>query len=45
LNPFEPVDGIGIPMKKPLMIILGLASLLLALFSVTKLKRRDRVGL
>ncbi|MBP1660543.1 MAG: hypothetical protein H6P95_1735 [Candidatus Aminicenantes bacterium] len=32
-------------MKKPLVIFLGLAGLLLAVFSVTKLKKRDRVGL
>jgi hypothetical protein len=32
-------------MKKPLVILLGLSGLLLAIFSLTKLKRRDRVGL
>ena len=32
-------------MKKPLVIFLGLAGLLLAVLSVTKLKKRDRVGL
>ncbi len=42
---FESVDGIGIQMKKTLIILLGLAGLLVAFFSVKKLKQRDRVGL
>ncbi len=32
-------------MKKTLIILLGLAGLLVAFFSVKKLKPRDRVGL
>jgi len=35
----------GVLMKKPLVILLGLAGLLLAVFSVKKLKKRDRVFL
>jgi hypothetical protein len=32
-------------MKKPLMVLLGVAGLLLAFLSAKKLKSRDRVGL
>lgn len=32
-------------MKKTLIIVLGLAGLLVAFFSVKKLKQRDRIGL